>query len=95
MADLTDREQLVILSTKMDTMMVVVSETQQAVKETRKELSNKIDTVDEKLRRDFVTKSEFEPIKRLVYGAVGLVLTAMVIAIISLVINSAASGIMP
>ena len=34
----------------------------------------------------FVTKEEYEPVKRIVYGLVGLVLTAVVGALVGLVI---------
>lgn len=34
----------------------------------------------------YVTKTEFEPIKRIVYGMVGLILTAVVGALVALVV---------
>lgn len=36
---------------------------------------------------NFVSKDEFEPIKRLVYGVVGLIMVAVVGAVLSLVIT--------
>ena len=35
----------------------------------------------------YVTKSEFEPIKRIVYGVVGLILVAVVGALLTLVVR--------
>lgn len=35
----------------------------------------------------YVTKDQFEPIQRLVYGVVGLILFAVVGAVVSLVVN--------
>ncbi len=36
---------------------------------------------------NFVSKDEFEPIKRIVYGVVGLILVAVVGAVVSLVVR--------
>ena len=41
-----------------------------------------------KLEKDYVTREEFEPIKKVVYGLIGLILVAVVSAIIGLVIIS-------
>ena len=38
------------------------------------------------LREQYVTRTEFEPVQRLVYGLVGLVLVAVVSALIGLVV---------
>jgi len=38
-------------------------------------------------REQYVTKTQFEPIQRLVYGMVGLVLVAVVTAILAIVIG--------
>jgi len=57
-------------------------------------LSGKIDTavrdlddLKRMLRADFVTRSELEPIRRLVYGVVGLILTAVIGGLLGLVIQ--------
>jgi hypothetical protein len=44
-----------------------------------------------KLSESYVTQKEFNPIKMLVYGAVGLVLTSVCGAVLILVINSGAT----
>jgi len=56
-------------------------------------LSGKIDTavrdlddLKRMLRADFVTRAELDPIKRLVYGVVGLILTAVIGGLLGLVI---------
>lgn len=41
-----------------------------------------------KLEKDYVTREEFEPIKKVVYGLIGLILVAVVSALIGLVIIS-------
>ena len=47
--------------------------------------SREVREIREALHDDFVTRTEFEPVKRLVYGTVGLILTAVVLALIGLV----------
>lgn len=46
-----------------------------------------VDTLNEKIDHNYVTKEEFKPVKQLVYGLVGLIMTAVVIAILSLVVR--------
>jgi len=38
------------------------------------------------IREDFVSRHEFDPVKKVVYGMVGLVLTAVLAALIALVV---------
>jgi hypothetical protein len=40
-----------------------------------------------KLEKDYVTQEAFEPIRKIVYGMVGLVLVAVVSALIALVVR--------
>jgi len=40
-----------------------------------------------KLEGQYVTREQFDPIKRIVYGMVGLVLTAVAVGVLNLVIN--------
>lgn len=46
-----------------------------------------LDKINEKLDTHFVTKTEFSPIKKLVYGGVTIILTAVGTAIIYLVVS--------
>lgn len=55
---------------------------------------NKVNYIEEEIRilkdnieNKFVTKAEFDPVKRLVYGVTGLILTGVIVALISLVIT--------
>lgn len=52
------------------------------VKESLKKLADQI----VKLENKYVTKDTFDPIKRIVYGAIGLILVAFMTAVITLVI---------
>ena len=45
-----------------------------------------VEEINEKLDKMFVTKSEFDPIKNVVYGMIGLILVAVAGALIRLVI---------
>ena len=43
--------------------------------------------IKDTLKKDYVTRSEFEPIKNVVYGVVGLMLTGVVGALITLILK--------
>lgn len=51
-------------------------------------MKEKLDEVDGKLNSHYVTKEEFEPIKKVVYGLVSIILVAVVGAVVSLVITN-------
>lgn len=42
--------------------------------------------MNEKLDAHYVTKDQFEPVRNLVYGLVGIILTAVIVAVIKLVL---------
>jgi tetrahydromethanopterin S-methyltransferase subunit G len=50
-------------------------------------LRTRVDEISDKLDDKFVTQVEFDPIRKLVYGIVGLILVTVVGAILSVVIN--------
>lgn len=52
-----------------------------------KYLTEKVNEISDKLDEKYVTQDEFDPIKKIVYGIVALILTAVVGAIVSLVLN--------
>lgn len=39
-------------------------------------------------REEYVTKAQFEPVQKLVYGMVGLVLLAVITALLAIVVNT-------
>jgi len=47
-----------------------------------------VDKIDCKLEKDYVTKDEFDPIKKIVYGMVGTILLAVIVALLALVIRN-------
>ena len=48
---------------------------------------SELESVKTLVRSDLVGRQEFEPVKRLVYGMVGLVLTSVIVALIALVVK--------
>lgn len=50
-------------------------------------IKEKLNSVDQKVSSHYVSKEEFEPIKRLVYGLVALILVAVVGSVVGLVIK--------
>lgn len=50
-------------------------------------IKEKLVQVDDKVSKNYVTNDQFEPVKRIVYGLVSLVLIAVVGAIVGLVVK--------
>jgi len=69
------KEQLHKIDTSVEILKVEVKRT-----------CNRCDDLIETLEEKFVSQSEFKPIRTIVYGIIGLVLTAVGGAIVSLVI---------
>lgn len=66
-------------------------ETKLAVMDTKLDiLTEKVTSMDDKVSKHYVSKEEFDPIKKIVYGLVSLILIAVVGALLALVINSGA-----
>ncbi len=51
-------------------------------------IKEKLNTVDQKVTAHYVSKEEFDPIKKIVYGMVSLILIAVVGALLALVIGA-------
>jgi hypothetical protein len=51
-------------------------------------IKEKLNAVDTKVSSHYVSKDEFEPIKKIVYGLVSLILIAVVGAIVTLVVGA-------
>lgn len=49
-------------------------------------IKTKVETIEQKLEKNYVTHEEFQPVKNLVYGLVGLILTSVILALVALVI---------
>lgn len=52
-------------------------------------IKSSVDDIKNSIDSDYVSKDEFEPIKKIVYGLVGLILIAVVGALMTLVIQNA------
>lgn len=71
-------------------LITLNSKTQESISLMMKDISYiKDDLAEIKMKMDskYVSKEEFDPIKKLVYGMTGLILTGFVIALIALVIK--------
>lgn len=51
-------------------------------------IKEKLNAVDQKVSTHYVSKEEFEPIKKIVYGMVALILVAVVGALVALVLGA-------
>ncbi len=68
--------------------MSEASETKMALVEQKLDyVKEKVDKIDENVSTHYVSREEFEPIKKLTYGLVGLILASVVGALISLVLK--------
>lgn len=52
-------------------------------------IKSDISDIKSKLEKDYVTRPELDPIKKIVYGLVGLILTGVVGALLALVLQGA------
>lgn len=50
-------------------------------------IKDKLDNIEDQVGSSYVTKSEFEPIKKVVYGMVSLILIAVVGGLVALVVK--------
>lgn len=49
-------------------------------------VEDKVESISQKMEKDFVTQDQFEPVKKIVYGLVSVILLAVVGALVGLVI---------
>jgi len=49
-------------------------------------IRGEVTEIKQKLEDDYVTKAEFDPIKKIVYGVVGIILTGVIVALLGLVV---------
>lgn len=96
---MTDRELLVQIVTRQerireDLAALIVSVAQASTKadldnlrmETQTNM-HQIEAATDALVTRFVTREEFDPVRRIVYGVVGVILTAVVVALIGMVVG--------
>jgi len=51
-------------------------------------IKEKMNAIDTKVSSGYVSKEEFEPVRKIVYGLVGLILVAVVGALVALVVGA-------
>jgi len=67
-------------SAKHDTQLAVLTTDVEYIK-------SSVQRIEILLEKDYVKKSDFEPVKKIVYGMVGIILTAVLLAVIYLVVK--------
>lgn len=50
-------------------------------------IKDDIKEIKSQINSNYVTKDQFEPVRRLVYGMVGIILTAVIVALVALVVG--------
>lgn len=68
------------------TQVALIKKDMEYIKRGLDDLKTSVADVKKNTEANFVLKAEFTPVKQIVYGLVGLVLTAVVTAVIGLVI---------
>lgn len=58
------------------------------VKSDVKYLVKEVDKINDKLEKEYVTQDQFEPIKKIVYGVVGIMLVGVITALMTLVLRN-------
>lgn len=51
-------------------------------------LKDDVREIKTQITSNYVTKDQFEPVRRLVYGTVGIILTAVIVAVVALVVGN-------
>lgn len=46
-----------------------------------------VQEIKDRLKENYVTRAEFDPIKKIVYGVVGIILTTVIVALLAFVIK--------
>ncbi len=85
-----DREELLILQEGVKQIQVTVSELKSTLRDFQKEVRLELGKTRDQLETGYMSRSEFElrvkPLERLVYGMVGLILIAVMTALIAIVV---------
>jgi hypothetical protein len=68
-------------------LLARLDERTKALDEKLDALDRKLDSLEENLQKNFVTQSDFSPIKKSVYSAIGLICTGFILAVITLVMG--------
>jgi len=58
------------------------------IKSLRQETGDRFDKLEDKMDKQYVTKAEFAPVKKIVYSSTGLILGAVIMAVLALVIDN-------
>jgi len=76
-----------VLEERINNMLEQNSKEHALMRADDKLLMEKVDEVCNKLEKQFVSKDRFGPVEKIVYGLVGLILSGVIIAVLSLIIK--------
>jgi hypothetical protein len=77
---------IIVLETNYNTMADKIDKLEKSVIRGFSELKDEFKCIREENANRYVSKEKFEPVRAIAYGFVGIVMTAVVIAIITLVL---------
>lgn len=83
---MSDSTQIKKVASKLDVLSNTSAVNDAKIQKDIEYLTREITKLTKQVENNFVTKAEFEPIKKLVYGLVGLILTSVVVAVLTVVI---------
>ena len=83
---MSEIKQLNALSKKLDNLSQENAVNDAKIQKDIEYLTREVAKLTKQVETNFVSKAEFEPIKKLVYGVVGLILTAVVVAVLTVII---------
>ncbi len=86
MKDNEQDKQILILETNYKTMADKIDKLEKSVIKGFSELKEEFKCIREENANRYVSKEKFEPVRAIAYGFVGIVMTAVVVAIITLVL---------
>lgn len=70
----------------LETQVAVIAAAVQRIAEDIRRMDTKLDKLDEEHRSEFVSRAEFLPVQKLVYGLVATVMLSVVGAVLGLVL---------
>jgi tetrahydromethanopterin S-methyltransferase subunit B len=71
---------------KIERIMMSTVRTEEGIKN----LERRFDDFESKLEKDYVLRTSYEPVQKIVYGLVGVILMAFITALAAIVINGGA-----
>ena len=85
---LTNGERLMRIETEVKTRFESIDKNLDEMKDLMEKHMDFHTQRDEQMKKDYVNKNEFAPVKNVVYGLVGIILISVIGAVLALIINN-------